>query len=129
MFRLYCRVAAFVFAAYTAYPVVTKLIEDRLAHDWVHSALHLVSALVAGYAGWLGPPLAARLYVIGIGAIYGVLGVFGWFVDGLFLDSRHLAIPLGPVENIFHLALAIPAVTIVAIDAVARRRSPQASPA
>jgi hypothetical protein len=129
MFRRYCQVAAFVFAAYTAYPVVTKLIEDRLAHDWAHSALHLGSALVAGYAGWLGPPVVARLYVIGIGAIYGVLGVYGWFIPGLFLDS-HFAIPLGPVENIFHLALAVPAVTIVAVDAVTtRRRSPQTSPA
>jgi hypothetical protein len=127
MYRRYCQVAAFVFAAYTVYPVVTKLIEDRLAHDWAHSALHLVSALVAAYAGWLGPPVVARLYVVGIGVVYGVLGVYGWFIDGLFLDSHYLAVPLGPVENIFHLALAIPAVTIVAIGALQRRRSTQAS--
>lgn len=114
MYRRYCQIATFVFAAFTVYPVTTKLIQERLAHDWAHSALHLVSAAVAGYAGWFGSQLIARLFVIAVGVGYGVLGTFGWFVDGLFLGS-HVAIPLGPVENIFHLALSGPALAIIAV--------------
>lgn len=114
MYKRYCQVATFVFAAFTGYPVVTKLIQDRLAHDWTHSALHFLSALVALYAGWFGPRWLARLYTLGVGVGYGFLGVVGWFIDGLFLGT-HFAIPLGPVENIFHLALSIPALVILAL--------------
>jgi hypothetical protein len=66
------------------------------------------------YAGWFGPRWLAKLYTLGVGVGYGLLGVFGWFVDGLFLGT-HFAIPLGPVENIFHLALSIPALVIIGL--------------
>lgn len=112
--RVYCRVAAMAFGLYTVYPVITKLAEHRLAHDWAHSALHLISALVAAYAGWLAASdLPARAFAWGIGAVYVILGVVGWFIDGLLLDT-HLAIPLGPPDNIFHLLIGVPAL-IVAI--------------
>jgi hypothetical protein len=110
--RTYCRVAAIAFAAFTGYPLVTKLAEGRLAHDWAHTALHFVSMLATIYAGWLATTLTAATvltWLVGIG--YTALGVLGWFIDG-FLLSSHLAIPLGPVDNIFHLLLGVPALII-----------------
>ncbi|GAA1816155.1 hypothetical protein GCM10009682_41350 [Luedemannella flava] len=116
-YRNYCRAAAVAFGLYTAYPVVVKIAEDRLAHDWAHSALHLLSALFAAYAGWLAATeLPAKLFTWGIGALYGVLGIVGWFIDGLFLTT-HLAIPLGPPDNVFHLVIAVPAVVVSAASA------------
>lgn len=112
-YRAYCRVAAVVFTLFTVYPVITKLLDGRLAHDWTHSALHLISALFAGYAGWLArSDVPARVFTWGVGVVYLALGVYGWFTDGLLL-STHLAIPLGPVDNIFHLALSVAALAIV----------------
>jgi hypothetical protein len=119
-YRRYCRVASVVFLLFTVYPVVTKLLEHRLAHDWAHSALHLASALLAAYAGWVGRPAIARLYVLGIGLAYTALFGYGLSSDGLFLGTI-FAIPLGPVDNVFHLVLAVPALAIVVAD-VRRRR-------
>lgn len=62
MHRTSCRIAAVVFAVFTIYPVITKSLDHRLSDDSAHSALHLVSALVASYAGWFGPPVVARLF-------------------------------------------------------------------
>jgi len=113
-FRLYCRVAAFLFAGFTAYPVITKLAEHRLAHDWAHSALHLLFCLLAGYAGWAARDArAARFFTGAVAVLYGVLGVIGWFVPGLLLGTP-VAIPLDPVANVFHLVLAVPALVLVA---------------
>jgi hypothetical protein len=112
MYRRYCKVATVVFLAFTVYPVFTKLVEHRLAHDWAHSLLHFLSALLAAYAGWYGSDLLARFYVLGVAVIYGILGTYGWFTDGFFLGTP-VAIPLGPVENVFHLVLAMPAVLVL----------------
>lgn len=120
VYRLFCRIAAVVFVVFTAYPVVTKLIEHRLAHDWAHSTLHLASAMVAGYAGWFArSSTPAVVFTWAVAAIYGVLGVVGWFIDGLFLDLP-VAVPLGPVDNVFHLGLAAGALLA---GTVARRRA------
>jgi hypothetical protein len=101
-----------VFLVFTVYPVVTKLIEQRLAHDWAHSALHLASAVVAAYAGWVARSTTlAVLYTWTIAVTYGVLGVLGWFIDGLLMGTP-AAIPLGPVENVFHLVLGVAAFTV-----------------
>jgi hypothetical protein len=123
-YRTYCRVAAVVFLLFTAYPVVIKVIEDRLSHDWLHSTLHLVSAATAAYAGWFArSETPARLFTWGVAVVYGVLGVVGWFIDGLLLNS-HLAIPLGPVDNVFHLGLAAFALTTLIRTPAARRSRP-----
>lgn len=122
-YRRYCKVASVVFLLFTVYPVVTKLLDHRLAHDWVHSALHLASALLAAYAGWAGRQAIARLYVLGIGLTYAALFGYGLLSDGLFLGTA-FAIPLGLVDNVFHLVLAVPALAIVVWDVLGRRRVP-----
>jgi hypothetical protein len=50
-YLLYCRIAAVVFVINTVYPLTTKLLQERLAEDWLQSVLHLCSALVGIYAG------------------------------------------------------------------------------
>jgi len=101
-----------VFAINTIYPVAVKVYQQRLADDWLHSLLHLMSALFGAYAGWRATSvLPAKAFTWGIGALYLGLGVYGWFTPGLFLNST-LAIPLGVGDNIFHLLLSAPAFII-----------------
>lgn len=124
-YRTYCRVAAAVFLLITVYTVSTKLVQGRLEADWLHSALHLSSALMGAAAGWYpASERPARWFTWGIGLLYGALGVLGWFMPGFFLDTR-VALPLGPADNLFHLALAVPALTIIALDV---NRSVRAAP-
>ena len=115
-YRLYCQIATVVFVINTIYPVITKLVQAGLAEDWLHSVLHLCSALVGGYAAWyarnIGP---AKLFTWGIGLLYFALGVYGWFTPGLLLGTP-LAIPLGAADNVFHLILSVPALVIVVLD-------------
>ena len=111
--RSFCRAAAVVFVGITAYTLVTKWLGGRLAGDWMHSVLHLVSAAVAAYAGWGTRRSAPAVLFTGfLGLVYLGLGVFGWFIDGLLLGTP-VAIPLGPPDNVFHLLLGGAACTIL----------------
>lgn len=115
-YTLYCRIAAVIFIVNTFYPVTIKLLQHRLAHDWFHSILHLLSALFGAYAGWRAKgAIAPRTFTLIIGMLYFGLAVYGGFVPGLFLGSP-LAIPLGAADNIFHLLLCLPALTILVLD-------------
>jgi hypothetical protein len=125
-YRRYCQAAAVAFVLVTLYTVPTKLLQGRLGHDWAHSVLHLGSAVLTAYAGWLArtpAPARALTWVIGIG--YFALGCFGWFTQGLLLGTP-LAIPLGVAENLFHLLLSVPALAIVLLQLrSARSQVPQ----
>lgn len=114
--RVYCRVAAVVFLLFTIYPLITKLLDQRLAHDWAHGLLHLVSAPIAIYAGWFAKShLIAALYTWTIAIVYTALGVGGWFIEGLFLGTPW-AIPLGPVDHAFHLLLGLGAIAVLVVN-------------
>ena len=118
-YRLYCRIVTIVFILNTAYPLTTKLLQGRLAEDWLHTALHLCSALFGIYAGWYATSIApAKVFTWGIGLLYLALGVYGWFTPGFLLHTP-FAIPLGVADNVFHLSLSVPAMVIVAL-AIAR---------
>ena len=126
-YRLYCRIAAAAFVIFFVYPVTTKLLQGRLAEDWLHSVLHLCSALFGAYAGWYAPNVApAKLFAWAIGLLYFALGVYGWFTPGLLLGTP-FAIPLGIADNVFHLLLSVPALAIVVLDV--RSRSLQSAKA
>ncbi len=115
-YRLYCRIAAAAFVIFFVYPVMTKLLQGRLAEDWLHSVLHLCSALLGAYAGWYAPNVApAKLFTWAIGLLYFALGVYGWFTPGLLLGTP-FAIPLGVPDNVFHLLLSVPALAIVVLE-------------
>ncbi|HZM81299.1 MAG TPA: hypothetical protein VFC19_36700 [Candidatus Limnocylindrales bacterium] len=114
--RVYCRVAAMVFLLFTLYPLITKVLEQRLAHDWAHGLLHLISAAIGIYAGWFArSDTLAALYTWTIAIVYTTLGIGGWFIDGLFLGTA-MAIPLGPVDHAFHLLLGLAAVAVLLVD-------------
>lgn len=118
---LYCRIATVIFIVNTVYPVTVKLLRHRLTHDWMHSLLHLMCALLGAYAGWRAKDrLPARIFTWGMGVSYLGLGVYGWFTPGLFLNSP-LAIPLGTADNIFHLLLSMPALIIVILKSLSVR--------
>jgi hypothetical protein len=118
---VYCHIAAVIFIVNTIYPVTMKLLQHRLSHDWFHSFLHLICALLGVYAGWLAKERTlARAFTWCIGALYFGLGVYGWFTPGLFLHSQ-LAIPLGAADNIFHILVSLPALIIVVLESPAAR--------
>jgi len=105
-----------VFLLFTLYPLITKVLEQRLAHDWAHGLLHLISAAIGIYAGWFArSDTLAALYTWTIAIVYTTLGIGGWFIDGLFLGTA-MAIPLGPVDHAFHLLLGLAAVAVLLVD-------------
>ena len=80
VYRRYCRITAGVFVLITLYTVASKLAGGRLGEDWLYSVLHLGSALLGAAAGWYrASSVPAKLFTWGIGLLYGVLGVSGWF--------------------------------------------------
>lgn len=122
-YRLYCRVATVAFAIITIYAPTVNLIHHQLAHDWFHSVLHLVSALLGAYAGWKATDvLVAKIFTWSTGMLYFGLGTYGWFTPGLFMNSP-LAIPLSAGDNIVHLLLSGPALAIVTPDLLTSGRS------
>ncbi len=115
-YLLYCRIAACIFLINTVYPVTTKLVQERLQHDWLHSVLHLCSGLVAAYAGWYARDIRlAKMFTWGIGLLYFALGSYGWLTPGLLLHTP-VAMPLGIADNVFHLFLSMPALVIVVLE-------------
>ena len=116
---LSCRIAAVVFFLVALYTLAVKLPRGGMAHDWLHTVLHVVTGLAAAYLGWAHRGSAApRIFAVGVIAVYGLLGMVGWFIDGIALGTR-FAIPLGPAENVFHLGLAAVGLAVLAL---ARRR-------
>ena len=123
-YRLYCRIVTVVFIIITVHPLTTKLLQERFADDWLHSVLHLGSALFGIYAGWYATNIApAKVFTWGIGLLYFMLGVYGWFTPGFLLHTP-VAIPIGVADNVFHLLLSVPALLIIVL---ATRRSLQAT--
>ena len=115
-YTFYSRIAAVIFIVNTLYPLMVKLAQQRLGHDWFHSLLHLICALLGAYVGWrVKGVIAPKVFTLSVGTLYVGLAVYGGFMPGLFLGSP-LAIPLGVADNIFHLLLSLPALTILVLD-------------
>jgi uncharacterized membrane protein YfcA len=127
VYRRYCQAAAVIFLLITIYTVPTKLAQGRLADDWLHSVLHLCSAVVGVYAGWLAAsPAPAQGFTWAVGVLYLALGCYGLLRPGLLLGTP-LAIPLGVAENVFHFTLSLPALAILVLHWAGRsRRAPPA---
>jgi hypothetical protein len=103
---VYTRTAAVAFLLVVAYTLFAKVPDGDIRDDWLHTILHVVTGIVAVSIGWvLSSVAAARVFTLTVGMSYGVLGIGGWFTDGLFL-GREFAVPLTAADNIFHLLLA-----------------------
>lgn len=106
-YRLHARGAAVAFVVVVLYTVVANGPSGELAQDWMHTTLHVATALAAAYAGWIAPSSTpAKAFTVGLTVAYGAIGLFGWFTDGLLMRSA-FQIPLGPADNVFHLVLAV----------------------
>ncbi len=105
-YRWYARVAAVAFLLVAVYTVAFKLPAGELERDWLHTVLHAATGALAAYAGWFAAAAwPARAVTFAVTVAYGMLGVGGWFVDGVFAGTP-LRIPLGAADNVFHLLLA-----------------------
>ena len=115
-YRAYARVAAAAFFLVAVYTLAVKLPAGEFDEDWLHTVLHVASGAAAVYVGWIARGAAgAMALTLAVAVVYGALGLGGWFVDGLFLDTT-FRIPLGPADNAFHLLLAgAAAATVVAV--------------
>lgn len=118
-YRRFCVGAAVAFLVVTAYNLATKLPAGELGQDWAHTMVHLASALLA-WAASRSRTGGARWFTVGLLVFYGLLGVLGWLVDGVALGTP-ARIPLQAAENLFHLLLALAALTTVVAS---RRRRP-----
>lgn len=84
----------------------------RLAGDWLHTVLHLLSAAAAIHVGWLSRSTTpARVFTLAVALVYPLLGLVGWFTQGLLLGTV-VALPLGAADNVFHLLLGVPALAL-----------------
>ena len=120
LYRSYARGAAVVFLLVALYTLLAKVPSGQFARDWMHTALHVGTGSLAVYAGWIADRVTPAIaFTAGLALAYGTLGLFGWFRDGLLMDSA-LRIPLGAADNIFHLALALAAALTVAIATSSR---------
>ena len=115
-YRTYARVAAAAFFLVAVYTLAVKLPAGEFDGDWLHTVLHLASGAVAVYVGWIARGAAgASAFTLALAVVYGALGLGGWFVDGLLMDTT-FRIPLAPADNVFHLLLAAgAAATAVAV--------------
>jgi hypothetical protein len=111
----FCRIAAVVFGLVAAYTLVAKVPQGGMAHDWLHTALHIVTWALAVYLGWFRRgSVTQRAFTVGVVAVYGLLGIVGWFIDGIALHTT-FAIPLAVADNVFHLALALVGLSFIAV--------------
>lgn len=105
-YRIFCLIAAATFALVAAYTVSVKIPAGELSSDWMHTALHIASGLLALLASARrSATLLSRVFTIGLIGVYGVLGIVGWFIDGVALHTA-FRVPLHPADNFFHLLLA-----------------------
>lgn len=112
-YRRFARLACAVFLLVAAYTIAVKLPAGELYGDWLHTVLHLATAMVAlAVSRARVRPMWPRAFTWGLLAVYGVLGALGWFVDGLVMHTP-LRVPLASADNVFHLLLAAGALVTV----------------
>lgn len=113
-----------MFLLVATYTIAVKVPAGALQDDWLHTVLHLATALAALAVGGAGvPPTWARAFTWALLVVYGALGVLGWFVDGLMLHTR-LRVPLSVADNVFHLLLAAGALATIVLVKRRTRRLP-----
>jgi hypothetical protein len=103
---IYCRFIGVAFLLVSGYTVWVKLPSGRLATDWLHTAIHVVTGAAALYLGWRQVDGQGALVLTwSVVLSYGMLGIVGWFVDGLAMGTS-FRIPLMAADNVFHILLA-----------------------
>jgi hypothetical protein len=84
------------FAGHESPSELLGLFQVSILHNIVHLALGIVGLVAA--ATWEG----SRLYLVGGGAIYIALAVYGWIIDRA---SDANFVPLNSADNVLHVLL------------------------
>jgi hypothetical protein len=84
------------FAGHESPSELLGLFQVSILHNIVHLGLGIIGLVAA--ATWEG----SRLYLVGGGAIYLALAVYGWVVDRA---SDANFVPMNPADNVLHVLL------------------------
>ena len=84
------------FAGHESPSELLGLFQVSILHNIVHLALGIIGLVAA--ATWEG----SRLYLVGGGAIYLALAVYGWVIDRA---SDANFVPMNPADNVLHVLL------------------------
>ena len=86
------------FAGHESPSELLGLFQVSVLHNIVHLALGIIGLVAA--ATWEG----SRLYLLGGGAIYLALAVYGWVIDR---GSDANFVPMNPADNVLHIVLGV----------------------
>ena len=86
------------FAGHESPSELLGLFQVSILHNIVHLALGIIGLVAA--ATWEG----SRLYLVGGGAIYLALAVYGWVIDRA---SDANFVPMNPADNVLHVVLGV----------------------
>lgn len=92
--------------------------------DIVEDIIHLGTGGLLAYVGFAGANSAVKTVVMGLGVVYLVVGVLGFFIPELFGLIPH---EYNVFDNILHLALG--GLALAAVSANAAKEGPPASAA
>jgi hypothetical protein len=84
------------FAGHESPSELLGLFQVSILHNVVHLAIGIIGLVAA--ATWEG----ARLYLVGGGAIYLALAIYGWIVDR---TSDANFVPMNSADNVLHVVL------------------------
>lgn len=126
--RLYAKVVGVVLLLVAVVGFIVGDPEDGLFGllnvDIVEDIIHLVTGGLLAYVGFAGADSAVKTVVAGLGVVYLLVGVLGFFIPELFGLIPH---EYSVADNILHLALGGLALAAVAADGT--KEAPPASTA
>ncbi len=96
---LYVRILALFFTGLGVVGGALKIASDD-ADDLLHSVLHFATGIAAGAIGFQSIVQAARVFCLGFGAFYFLLGALG-----TLWPDRYGLLPLGWGDHVFHLTV------------------------
>ena len=93
----------------------------------MHNVIHILTGLVALFAGFYAGAAYARLYALVFGVVYALITVVG-FTQLLFVNGDLLGfVQINTADNFLHLAIAVLALGVYALSIPAPRTAAPAS--
>jgi hypothetical protein len=94
----------------------------------LHNVIHILTGLVALFAGLYADGAYARLYALVFGVVYALITVVG-FTQLFFVNGDQLLgiVPINTADNFLHLAIAVVALGVYALSAPGMRTAASAS--
>lgn len=76
-------------------------VDGIFAVNAVHNVVHLLSGVLALFAGYAGDESYAKTYNVGFGAVYGLVTLLGFLGVGFVVDL----LQLNAADNVLHLLI------------------------